>query len=344
MMRHAWTHTAIALLLPAVMHAQDVHFAQFYNAPLWLNPALAGHIAGDQRLSLIHRNQWQSLGSPFRTNAVSYDAPLMRGRMEGRYLGVGVSAFSDKAGRTAFGDAQANLSLAYGLQAGERSTVAFGIQGGYGQRSAMLSDLRWDNQFNGAGHDPSLASGENFGDQRRSFIDLGAGMVWSGEKHEDLRWTLGAGAFHLNEPEVSLFANGEDRLLRRYMVHGEMRIETKKWTVLPKFYVAAQGGAREINYGALLHRRIGIDSRYTTDKTSSAFYVGAFHRWGDAIVPTFLYEHKRMVSIGMSYDINISPLRAQSRFRGGAELSIQWIGAFRDKRMRLPDAKPKGLG
>jgi type IX secretion system PorP/SprF family membrane protein len=336
-------HIALLVVLPLAASAQDVHFAQFYNAPLWLNPALTGHIAGDQRLSIIHRDQWQSMGTPFRTDALSYDAPLLRGRMNGRYLGVGVSAYSDKAGRSNFGDAQANLSLAYGLQAGSNSTLAFGLQGGYGQRSAMLSELRWDSQFNGSGYDPSLASGESFGDMSRGFIDLSAGVVWSGERKDGILWTVGAGAFHLNSPEVSLFSEGNDRLLRRYMAHGELRIETKRWTVLPKFYAGQQGAVREINYGALLHRRIGIDSRYTTDKTSSAFYFGAFHRWGDAIVPTFLYEHKRMLAIGLSYDVNISPLRSYTRFRGGAELSIQWIGSFTDKRRRLPNAKPKGV-
>ena len=342
-MRIGRIHIALIVVLPLTAVAQDVHFAQFYNAPLWLNPALAGHIAGDQRLSIIHRDQWQSLGTPFRTNAASYDAPLFRGRMQGRYLGVGVSAFSDKAGRSNFGDQQLNLSLAYGMQAGENSTLAFGLQAGYGQRSAMLNELRWDNQFNGSGYDPSLASGETFGDMSRSFIDMSAGVVWSGERKDGIQWTLGGGAFHLNRPEVSLFSEGDDRLMRRYMLHGELRIETKRWTVLPKAFASMQGGVREINYGALLHRRIGIDSRYTTDKTSSAFYFGAFHRWGDAIVPTFLYEHKRMISIGMSYDVNISPLRSYTRWRGGAELSIQWIGAFTDKRRRLPNAKPKGV-
>jgi type IX secretion system PorP/SprF family membrane protein len=335
-MKRARIHSALLLALPLLASAQDVHFAQFYNAPLWLNPGLAGHIAGDQRLSLIRRDQWQSMGTPFRTNALSYDAPLFRGRMQGRYLGVGVSAFSDKAGQSNFGDAQAGLSLAYGLQAGMNSTVAFGLQASYGQRSAMLSGLRWDSQFNGSGHDPTLGSGEVFGDMARSFLDMAAGMVWSGERKDGIKWTLGGGAFHLNRPEVSLFANGDDRLMQRYMVHGELRLKTKHWIVLPKFFAGQQGGVREINYGALLHRRLGIDSRYTNDKTSSAFYAGVFHRWGDAIVPTFLYEHKRMLAIGLSYDVNISPLRAYTGYRGGSEVSVQWIGAFSDKRVRLP--------
>lgn len=337
MMRIRGIHTLL-VWLPLMAAAQDVHFAQYNSAPLWMNPGLAGHINGDQRLSILHRNQWQSMGSPFRTNAFSYDMPLFRGKMAGRYLGVGVNAYQDKAGRSGMGDAMAGLSLAYGLQAGLNSRIAFGIQGSYGQRSAILHELRWDSQYNGVAHDPSLASGESFGSMAKSYMDLSAGAVWSGERG-DLEWTVGASAFHLNQPAVDLFTNGNDRLLRRYMVHGEVRIETKRWTVLPRVLLAQQGGVRQINYGALLHRRIGIDSRYTTDKTSSAFYMGVFHRWGDAVIPTLMFEHKRKVIVSASYDLNISPLRSVTRYRGGAEIGLQWIGAFSEKRKVLPKGK-----
>ncbi|MBL8010233.1 MAG: type IX secretion system membrane protein PorP/SprF, partial [Flavobacteriales bacterium] len=67
------------LLVPVRGGAQDVHFSQFFDAPLVLNPAVAGDIEGDQRVALFHRTQWQSVGSPFRTHALSYDLPLFRG-------------------------------------------------------------------------------------------------------------------------------------------------------------------------------------------------------------------------------------------------------------------------
>ncbi len=103
--------------------------------------------------------------------------------------------------------------------------------------------------------------------------------------------------------------------------------------------VAQQGGSREILYGAMLHRRIGQDSRFTTDKNSSALHLGLFHRWGDALIPTLQFEWQRKLVAGLSYDVNIGKLRAQTAFRGGAELSLQWIGMFKDTRVRLPNSK-----
>lgn len=333
------TATVLACSFPAEgLRAQDVHFSQFYNSPLTLNPALAGAIQGDQRFALIHRSQWQNLGAPFRTFSFSYDAPLLRGKMNGRYLGIGMNGYSDKAGSTGFGDTQANLSVAYGLKAGDDAYLSFGLQGGYGQRSAVLDGMRWDAQYDGSGYDPARATGEGIANSSSAFVDLSAGAIWQVWDNKEITWTAGVAVFHMNQPSVTLFGSNSDVLLRRITVHGATRITTRKWVVLPKFYGSQQGGSRELVFGGLLHRRVGQDSRYTTDKTSSAFYLGAFYRYGDAVVPSLLFEYKRMLVIGMSYDVNVSGLRAATRYRGGTELTLQYVGVFKDKRSRLPKA------
>ncbi len=330
--------TAALLLLAPHLLAQDVHFSQFYNSPLTLNPALTGAIETDQRFALIHRSQWQSIGAPFRTFAFSYDAPILRGKMKGRYIGIGGNAYSDKAGRSGFGDTQANLSIAYGMRSTDDAILAFAIQGGYGQRSAVLDGLRWDAQYDGSGFDASRATGENIANASTSFVDFSAGVAWQQWESKDIQWTAGASVFHLNQPSVTLFSTNDDILLRRYMVHAATRITTKRWVYLPKIYGSQQGGSREIVLGGLVHRRVGVDSRYTTDKTSSSFYIGAFYRWNDAIVPMMQIEYKRLLTIGVSYDVNISHLSAATRYRGGMELTLQYIGAFSDKRRKLPKA------
>ncbi|MBP6389982.1 MAG: PorP/SprF family type IX secretion system membrane protein [Flavobacteriales bacterium] len=325
--------------LPDTLSAQDVHFSQFFTAPLVLNPANAGDIEGDQRAALMHRSQWQSAGSPFRTYAMSYDVPLFRRRMRGRYLGVGVHGFSDRAGSTRFGDTQGSLSISYALRSGDRSLLAFGLQGGYGQRSAVLNGMRWDSQYNGAGYDENLPTGETMASSTSGFVDLGAGFLWRGETKGGMQWRSGIAVMHLNEPSVSLFGSSEDRLFRRYTAHAELRITGDRWTWMPKVYISQQGSSREIIFGTLMHRRIGQDSRYTTDKTSNAFHIGCFYRWNDAVVPMAQFEYKRKLAIGLSYDLNVSKLRAATHMRGGAELSLQWIGAFSDKRRVLPNGK-----
>ena len=65
----------------STIEAQDPHFSQFYTSPLTLNPALAGAIDDDQRFVLNYKNQWEALGTTFRTYAASYDLALMKKRL-----------------------------------------------------------------------------------------------------------------------------------------------------------------------------------------------------------------------------------------------------------------------
>ena len=333
-------HLAVLVLTQVSAHSQDVHFSQFHLAPLTLNPAQAGAINDDHRFTANYRDQWSSLGSPFVTFAASYDVPLLRGRMNGRYLGVGVNAFRDKAGKSEFGDTEAGLSLAYGLKLSELHQLAFGIQASYGQRSAMLSALRWDSQYAGSFFDASLPSGESAFNERTIFLDLGAGILWRGIlAHRDM--SLGVAVFHPHEPTVSLLGSGSDRLLRRYTVHGDVELPGERWVLRPKFYASKQGGAFELVLGAMAERQLGTDSRFTKESTASSFHLGLFYRWKDAVIPTLQFDLRRMLTIGVSYDVNISRLRDRSLYQGGWEIALMYHGAFSDRRKKRKSGQAK---
>lgn len=320
--------------------AQDVHFSQFHLSPLTLNPAQAGAIEDDQRFVANYRDQWSSLGNPFITYSASYDLPLLRGKLNGRYLGLGVHAYRDKAGKSEFGDTQAGLSLAYDLKFSERHRVAFGIQGSYGQRSAMLSALRWDSQYAGSFFDASLPSGEGEFDQRTIFFDLAGGAYWRGIiGGRDL--SFGAAVFHPHEPNVSLLGGGGDRLLRRYTIHGDATLTGERWVLRPKFYASKQGGAFELVFGALAERQLGVDSRFTKERTASSFHLGLFYRWQDALIPMVQFDLRRMLTVGVSYDVNISRLRFHSNYQGGFEVSLVYHGALSDRRRKLKNGQAK---
>jgi len=58
--------------------SQDIHFSQYFNTPLIINPALTGVFGGDQRAMLAHRNQWASVASPYKTYGASFDTRLLK--------------------------------------------------------------------------------------------------------------------------------------------------------------------------------------------------------------------------------------------------------------------------
>ena len=98
--------------------AQDIHFSQFYMAPLNLNPALTGLMNCNQRLSANYRNQWASVlrDKAFQTYNVAYDSRIPVGRND--YIGVGGSIWGDKAGSLNFRTNQLTGSFSYSKKMG----------------------------------------------------------------------------------------------------------------------------------------------------------------------------------------------------------------------------------
>src|SRR4249919_1666457 len=71
------------LLLGALSGAQgqDLHFSQFFEAPLLRNPSLAGIFEGDFRAQMVYRNQWASVTTPYQTASLNseYKFPVGKG-------------------------------------------------------------------------------------------------------------------------------------------------------------------------------------------------------------------------------------------------------------------------
>ena len=72
------------------VQAQDVHFTQFNAAPLIVNPAFTGNFSGKMRASAIYRDQWRSVTVPFKTIAISVDAPIVNDLTTDDYLAAGI--------------------------------------------------------------------------------------------------------------------------------------------------------------------------------------------------------------------------------------------------------------
>src|SRR3954464_1210538 len=84
-----------------ILKAQDLHFSQFFNAPLLTNPANTGFIPdADYRLGASYRNQWSAVMTvPYKTTSIFGDAQLFRDKLENGWLGLGGAILSDVAGR-----------------------------------------------------------------------------------------------------------------------------------------------------------------------------------------------------------------------------------------------------
>jgi type IX secretion system PorP/SprF family membrane protein len=334
----------IILLFSAVSFsnafAQDIHFSQFYDSPLNMSPALAGMDNSHARAILNYRNQWSAFGKPFQTFSGSFDMPLLKNKNENAYLGAGLNIFHDKAGNTGLSKMLIAGNISSILKVGAGSYFSIGFQGAFNQRSINLTDVRWDNQFNGTAYDPTLSSGESSGILKNTFFDMGGGIAYKYSSsasdiasNDDFTMTIAGGAFHLNRPDQGLM--NTDKINMRYSGMLKMHIGIKNTNMAfePIASYMKHGGISEMNMGLLVRYLLKSGSSHTTLSDESAVSFGVCYRLKDALYPIISYDFSNY-SIGISYDINLSTLTPYSQSRGGFEVVIKirdvmgtWFGA-----------------
>ena len=308
--------------------SQDVHFSQLDVSQLYINPAMAGFGETEYRLNSQYKSQWSTYANPYKTMQASGDFSLFREEWKQGFPSCGISFYSDQAGKSKMGISEVQLSLAYTVNLDEDNKLSCGLQSAYVQRNIDVSKLKWDSQYNGVAFDPSLPNGESMLAEPFTYFDLGAGFLWAYQPHDELKIHAGLAGFHLNAPPQSFYSDKSDRLNMRFVLHAgtEIKLPAKRVFILPKLLLMNQGGAYEITAGSLVKFMVGMESKYTGAFTSSAISFGGLYRWGDALSIQAYFDYKNSLSLGISYDINLSALRAATNTLGGFEVSLAYKG------------------
>ncbi|MBA3900622.1 MAG: PorP/SprF family type IX secretion system membrane protein, partial [Bacteroidetes bacterium] len=193
----------IFLLLASVLKGQDIHFSQFYLAPTFLNPASTGAMENTHRVSMLYKDQWRSVTTPYKTSSFSYDAKIGgKDRRNKDFIGLGIAAFTDKAGDSQMGISQVVAGFSYHKKLGREHRFSFGMQGGLRQYSISFNNAQWGTQFNGADFDPSMGSMEYFNNQTNTVSQANAGVQYQFKK-EDYNIIIGLATHHLTRQENS---------------------------------------------------------------------------------------------------------------------------------------------
>jgi type IX secretion system PorP/SprF family membrane protein len=307
------------MLLCASGIGQDVHFSQVSNTPLLVNPALAGEFLGNNRFMLNYRNQWSSVtNNPFTTFAFAYDRSFLKD-----ILSVGAVAFSDKAGDAGMGTTQVNLMIASKVEIDETQYLKLGINAAWSQQSMNLSKLTWNSQFNGTIIDPNLNSGEIFSHERFSYSDFSTGILWDHVLRNQVELNAGLAAYHVISPVFATFSEVE-RLPIRWCAYANL-VYPLQVVFYPSILAMIQGPYREIMAGGAARFIFNLNSLYTGYLKASYLYLGAYYRYGDAIIACARLDYKSQFNMGISYDVNISGLSTASNAGGGFEVSLTFI-------------------
>ncbi|WP_316796011.1 PorP/SprF family type IX secretion system membrane protein [Pedobacter agri] len=183
------------LVSPLFLLAQDHIYSQFYNSPIYLNPALTGQFEGDIRFNALYRNQWSGLASDYSYMSASGDLNLDRINS-----GVGI-IFNRSTEGTAY-LVKNNVAASYSyIINGDDFALSFGLQAGVTNQKLNWDKLVFGDQIGiGTGYMPGSISGaERPSIDSRFYLDANAGtnLVYG-------KFMLGVAAHHINRPDESL--------------------------------------------------------------------------------------------------------------------------------------------
>ncbi len=313
--------------------AQDIHFSQYYQSPLFINPAYTGS-ADAVRTALNYKNQWGSVASPFKTVAFAFDINAVKKSWDRGYVGTGITFFSDKAGEVQLGTTNAGLDLAVGLYTSDNSNLSLGFQGNYIQYSFSPGNIKSDAQYINGAYDPSasIGSGEIFIPSKQ-LIDFSTGIQYTYGKSELYKTKIdeftasgGIAYYHIGQPDQSFYGHYVETTTSRIAIHGTAHIGARFGTTsfVPSFVANIQGPSKEFIIGGLVRSQLKQDSRYTGFVKSTSLLFGAHYRWADSFILSILYENAGF-GFGLGYDINTSGLRNSSGGKGGFEISARYV-------------------
>ena len=319
------------LLLPVLLAmlsveawGQDLHFSQYYNTPLLVNPANTGFNPDfDFRAGVNYRNQWASVGSPYKTTSAWGDVKLLGNRIENGWIGLGGMLWKDQAGSGSLTGTTGMLSLAYHQMLGYNSLLSGGFSVGYTQKRIDVTKLTFDDQWNGIFFDANIPSFEPFTTNQVSYVDLQAGINYAYFASENFYFNTGVSVMHINTPRESFFdaSVSNNEISRRYNVFLNASVKVvDTWILNPNVYVSMVGNSREILAGINANRDLG-------DNGARQLIMGVYYRNNDAIIPLFGYQINDL-KMTFNYDATISTLSKSNLTRGAYEISIVKSGIF----------------
>ena len=309
----------VGLLSISLLQAQDIHFTQYTNTPLFLNPANAGMFMGTHRFGAAHRMQWRSVSTPYVTFSASGDMRVKPFRYARPVMGVGIILNRDQAGDSELGTTQAGLNASLIMPVGSEAGKLFSAGAAifFNQRSLTYDKLTFDNQYNGLTYDPALPNGETFIKDKITYLDFSVGASLKIYKEGRKFHHFGLSASHLNKPLASLFDNKSIKLDRKLLLFGMTRLTMGTGYELdPSLLFGLQGTYREIVPGATF-RMI----RNASPLSFFALTASVFWRVGDAMIPSVGADYKQWTA-ALSYDVNLSGLKPASNLKGGYEITL----------------------
>lgn len=303
---------------------QDLHFSQYFNTPMLVNPANTGFNPDySYRFGGNYRNQWANVGNPYNTMSLWGDVKLFTNSFENGWMGVGGALYKDVAGSGQLSSTKGFASIAWHQMLGYNSLLSGGFGVGFVNKRIDLSKLTFDNQWNGKFFDVNIPSNEPFAYNQSTYMDIQMGLNYAYFASDNFYFNAGVSIMHINRPRESFFdpSVSDARIDRRYtgFVNASIKVQDT-WIVNPNIYVSRMGKAWETVLGLNANRDLSGDG-------SQQMILGLYYRHNDAVIPMVGYQVNDTRFL-FNYDATISTLKNVNATRGAYEISIVKSGIF----------------
>ena len=311
-----------------ITHGQDLHFSQFFNNPLTVNPANTGFIPdADYRLGASYRTQFSNiLADPYKTISVYGDAQLLRNQIENGWLGLGGFILSDVAGTGGLRSTKIYGSLAYHQMLGNSSLLTAGFNVGWANKRIDQSKLKFPDQFDGKFFDGGTPTSVVLTNNNVSYFDMQAGLNYAYFPNENVYINAGYSIQHVNKPRETFFADDTENGLisMRHIGFIDALLKVNDRVIInPNVYYTNQTRASEF--------MMGLNANYNLSGEGGQIQLlaGIYYRSGDAIIPMVGFEVKH-VRFTFSYDATTSSLKNYNNLQGASEFNVTKKGFYNE--------------
>lgn len=295
---------------------QDAHFTQFYAAPLYLSPSLAGSTAGS-RVILNFRDQWPAIPGAFVTYSISADHffPTLNS-------GMGFFVYRDQAGSGKLATTNVAFQYTYNIKLFKKWSIRPGLQFYYSQRSIDFPALVFNDQITQVGQNSSSIEVPTM--EKRGYFDFAlSSLIYS-----KVSW-FGFTIDHINTPNQSL-KNTISILPTRFVIFGGYKFMIsgraggiKEESVNLAYNYRAQGKFDQIDIGGYWTKYHFVVGLWYRGIPALKKYAPGYQN-NDMIAILGGYEFKSLgLKLAYSYDFTMSKLVGSTA--GSHEVSMIFV-------------------
>ena len=300
----------LILSLSTGLKSQEVHFSQFFSAPLYLSPSFAGSTAGT-RVAMNYRDQWRQFPGTFVSSSFSIDHNFRNMKS-----GLGLLVVGDNAGDGNLSTITTGLIYSYDIVATPDFHIRPGINFQYARTGINIGKLYDITNIGSGGTTNGTTSYKTF--PYTWYFDFSSSVI----AYTKFYWA-GLTIDHLFKPNQALVTIDQQasRIPLKFSIYGGGRLFLSE---------DSHSKQEESITGVILYQKQSVNDQFNIGFywTRTPIVIGFYYRGipfgselkgSDALV--FMAGYKiEDLSIGYSFDYTISELAGA--VGGSHELSL----------------------